>query len=317
MPFLGYNRDCMQISVVIPTHNRSKILKECLQALFRQDLPQSDYEIIVVDDGSRDNTAATVKNLKKSHENLHYFHQENLGQGVARNTGVAHAKGQLVLFIGDDIIVTPEFLSEHLRFHLRHPGENEAVLGFTTWYPKLTTTPYMQWVANGSSILGKFGGHQFAYEKLKGRDLADYNFFYTSNISLKRSLVEKFPFDPSFSGYGWEDIELGYRLHRRVGLKLFYNSRAVAYHHHAMTEESMAARMRNIGSSAWIIHRKYPQLKKVPPLWKKLAFALLSNPVSLAFLRFLRNFSQGRWCGLYFYALSKKYFLEGLKESHK
>jgi len=317
MPFLGYNRDCMQISVIIPTYNRSKILKKCLQELFRQDLEEKDYEVIVVDDGGRDNTAGTVKQLQKLHKNLHFFRQKNLGQGVARNTGVAHAKGNLVLFVGDDIIVTPKFLSEHLRFHLRHPGENEAVLGFTIWHPKLTATPYMEWVANGSTIFGKFGGHQFAYEKLKGKEEADYNFFYTSNISLKRSLAEKFPFDPSFSGYGWEDIELGYRLHKRVGLKLFYNPNAIAYHDHAMTEESMAGRMRNIGSSAWIIHRKYPELGKVPPWWKKFAFILLSNPVSLAFMRFLRNFSQGRWCGLYYYALSKKYFLEGLWESNK
>jgi glycosyltransferase involved in cell wall biosynthesis len=307
----------MQISVIIPTHNRSKILQECLQAIFRQDLEEKDYEVIVVDDGSSDNTSATVKNVKISHKNLHYIRQENRGQGIARNTGVSRAKGQVVLFIGDDIIATPKFLSEHLRMHLRHTSENEAVLGFTTWHPKLTKTPYMQWVTNGSTIFGRFGGHQFAYEKLKGRTEADYNFFYTSNVSLKRSLVERFPFDPSFSGYGWEDIELGYRLHRRVGLKLFYNPQAVAYHDHAMTEESMAARMRNIGSSAWIIHRKYPELKKVPTLRKKIIFILLSNPVSLGVLRFLRNLSQGRWCGLYFYALSKKYFLEGLRQRTK
>ena len=304
----------MQISVIIPTHNRAKILKECLQALLKQDLEEKDYEIIVVDDGSRDSTENTVKHFREHHGNIRYFRQENLGQGIARNTGVGHAKGQIVVFIGDDIIVTPQFLMQHLRYHLRHHGENEAVLGFTAWHPKLTPTPFMEWVTNGSSVLGKFGGHQFAYEKLKGRETADYNFFYTSNISLKRSLAERFPFDPAFSGYGWEDIELGYRLHKRVGLKLYYNPQAIAYHDHAMSEENMVRRMKNIGASAWIINRKYPELKKVPPLWKRSVFLLISNPVSLAVLRFLRNFSQGRWCGLYYYAVSKKYFLEGLKE---
>lgn len=317
MAFLGYNRHCMQISVVIPTHNRSKILKECLQALFKQDLEDKDYEVIVVDDGSRDNTGVIVRQLKRTHKNLHYYKQENKGQGIARNNGVSHSKGNIVLFIGDDIVATPGFLSGHLRLHLRHSGENEAVLGFTAWHPKLTPTPYMQWVTNGSSILGKFGGHQFAYEKLKDKKEADYNFFYTSNISLKRSLVERFPFDPLFSGYGWEDIELGYRMHKRVGLKLFYNAHAIAYHDHAMTEEGMAHRMKNIGASARIIHRKYPELGKVPPLWKRIVFMMLSNGLSLGFLRFFRNLSQGRWCGLYYYALSKKYFLEGLKEGDK
>jgi glycosyltransferase involved in cell wall biosynthesis len=303
----------MQISVIVPTFNRSKILQECLRALFRQTLPAKDYEVIVVDDGSRDETKAVVKKFQEKHENLHYLYQKNQGQGIARNLGVEKAKGDVVVFIGDDIIVVPDFLTEHLRFHLRYPDENEAVLGFTTWHPKLTVTPFMSWMTNGSSILGKFGGHQFAYEKLRDRKEADYNFFYTSNVSLKRALVDKYPFDPSFSNYGWEDVELGYRLYKRVGLRLFYNPQAIGYHDHAMSEESLAPRMRNIGSSAWIIHRKYPELKKVPSLPKKCAFWMLSNPFSLAAFRLVRDVTQGRFSALYFYALSKKYFLEGLR----
>ncbi len=303
----------MLISVVIPTFNRAKILKECLLALFQQDFSEKDFEVIVVNDGGRDSTENTVKHLRTKHKNLHYFRQDNLGQGVARNTGVAHAKGQIVLFIGDDIIATSHLLTEHMRFHLRHQEENEGVLGFTTWHPKLTVTPFMQWLTNGSSILGRFGGHQFAYEKLKEKETADYNFFYTSNISLKRSLVDKFPFDPAFSGYGWEDIELGYRLHNRVGLKLYYNPKAVAYHDHAMGEESLKNRMRSIGASAWIIHRMYPELGKVPSWWKKMIFGLISSGACLSVMVFLRNLSQGKWCGMYFYAMSKKYFLEGLR----
>lgn len=305
----------MLISVIIPTFNRKRVLGECLGALLKQTLPRDKYEIIVVDDGGRDGTKDMVMSLIKKGANIKYLSQENQGQGVARNAGVAAAKGEIIVLIGDDIIACGDFLEEHLRFHLRYTGENDAVLGFTGWHPKLTLTPYMEWVTNGSSILGMFGGHQFAYEKLKGKKLADYNFFYTSNISLKRKLLEKYPFDPSFSGYGWEDIELGYRLHKRVGLKIYYNPAAIGYHDHAMTEEGMGARMRSIGASAHIIHRKYPELQKVPSVWKKMIFTVLACPVSILLLRWLRNFTQGRISSLYYYALSKKYFLEGLKES--
>jgi GT2 family glycosyltransferase len=254
-----------------------------------------------------------VEIIKQHHPNLHYFHQQNQGQGIARNLGVSKAKGNIIIFIGDDIIVKPDFLSEHLRFHLRHPEENIAVLGFTTWHPRLSLSSFMKWLTNGSSILGKFGGHQFAYEKLENKPEADFNFFYTSNISLKYSLVDKFPFDPSFSGYGWEDIELGYRLHKRVGLKILYNPKAIAYHDHLMDESSLPERMRGVGESAWIFHRKYPELKKVPPLWKQFVFWLLSNKMSMAVLEGIRNMTQGRIASLYYYALSKKYFMEGLK----
>ena len=165
----------------------------------------------------------------------------------------------------------------------------------------------MSWLTNGSSVFGKFGGHQFAYEKLEGKDEADYNFFYTSNISLKRSLLDKYPFDPSFSGYGWEDIELGYRLFLREGLRLYYNPLAAGYHDHLMTEASLANRMRNIGKSAWVFHKRYPELGKVPSVFKKLVFQIFAfAPVILFFKLVNRNF--------YYYALSKKYFLEGLKE---
>lgn len=305
----------MLISVIIPTYNRKRVLGECLGALLRQTLLFDKYEVIVVDDGSRDETKTTVKSFIRNGFNLKYIRQENQGQGVARNTGVTLAIGKIVVLIGDDIVVRSDFLEEHLRMHLRHSGENEAVLGFTTWHPKLTLTYYMQWLTNGSSILGKFGGHQFAYEKLNGKEEADYNFFYTSNISLKKSLLEKYPFDPSFSGYGWEDIELGYRLFKRVGLKIYYNSKAIGYHDHVMTEEGMAGRMRSIGSSAHIIHKKYPELNKVPPFWKKIVFRLLSSSLCIFLFKVIRNLTQGRFSSLYYYALSKKYFLEGLKES--
>jgi len=128
--------------------------------------------------------------------------------------------------------------------------------------------------------------------------------------------LEKFPFDPAFSKYGWEDIELGYRLHQRVGLKLYYNAQAIGYHDHAMTEDSLRNRMRAIGSSAHIFNKKYPELKKVPPFWKQTVFWCMSNSLSLMMLKFLRDLSQGKWIDLYYYALSKKYFLEGLS-SHQ
>ncbi len=297
----------MVLSVVIPTFNRAAILQECLDAVLHQDLPHNDYEIIVVDDGSTDETLKVLERYAAKHKNVRSFRQKNQGQGIARNLGIEHAQGNIVVMIGDDIIVKESFLSEHLRYHLRHGKENEAVLGLTLWHPKLHITPFMKWLTNGSTVFGRFGGHQFAYEKLEGKTEADYNFFYTSNISLKRSLLDKYPFDPSFSGYGWEDIELGYRLYLREGLKLYYNPDAVGYHDHVMTEASLEDRMRNIGRSAWIFHKRYPELHKVPGTLKRFVFHLLSFPLVVRFFKLVNH-------NFYYYCLSKKYFLLGLKE---
>lgn len=175
----------------------------------------------------------------------------------------------------------------------------------------------MRWLNNGSSILGKFGGHQFAYEKLKGKTETDYNFFYTSNISLKTNTLKKYPFDPEFSGYGWEDIELGYRLHRKINLKLIYNKNAIAYHYHYMTIKDMQKRMEKIGESAWIIHKKYPELNKIPRTHKKIILTLLASKPSITTLKILCKLSQGHLCALYYYAVSKKHFLKGIKNKPK
>lgn len=307
----------MFFSVVIPTYNRAQILKETLESLFNQSVDILDYEVIVVNDGSTDKTDQVAAAFKKKYKNFKYLKQRNQGQGVARNTGLKEAKGKVVVLIGDDIIPTQDFLFEHQKFHYMHEEENAAVLGFTAWHPKLKVNNFMKWLVNGSSILGKFGGHQFAYEKLRGKELADYNFFYTSNISIKKSLLEKYPFDPAFSGYGWEDIELGYRLEQEAGLKLYYNSWAVGYHDHYMEESSLASRMEAIGRSAWLIHRKYPHLQKVPGLPKRILLSLIASFPVIIFSKILKTVSGEKLDAFYYYALSKKYFLRGVREGEK
>lgn len=300
----------MRFSVVIPTFNRSEKLSACLRALVAQDYDKKKYEIIVVDDGSCDDTQKILKKLQKNFRvPLYVFFQANQGQGVARNKGIDEAHGEIVLFLGDDIVATPQLLREHDRLHLLHPEENAACLGFITWHPSLSVTPLMKFMERGAVILGKFGGHQFAYDLLEGKEKADFRFFYTSNISLKRSLLLRNRFDPWFSGYGWEDIELGFRLHKKAGLALYYEPAAIAYHDHAMNEEQFANRMREIGKSSHAFDKKYPELKKVPSRKKQMIFSALCNPLTLQLLRTINK-------NLYFYALSKKYFLEGLKKGY-
>jgi len=308
-----YKERELDVSIIIPTHNRAGILKESLEKLINQDYPKNLYEIIVVDDGSGDATKEIVENAaKNSPVSIKYLFQKNQGQGIARNFGLRYTKGKIIIFGQDDILVLSDFIKQHVRFHTKYPQENVAVLGFIAWDPRLEITPFMDWLTNGSSVLGKFGGHQFAFEKLQNKQIADYNFFYTSNISLKASLIKKNPFDSRFSSYGWEDIELGYRLTKNFGLVIYYNPSAVGYHSHPMDESSLAARMKQIGASAHLIQSKYPELNKVPSRFKKFIFFLISNPISLFLLKKIRELSNDKYSTLYFYALSKKYFLEGL-----
>lgn len=300
----------MRFSVVIPTYNRSEKLKNCLKSLFEQDYSKHEYEIVVIDDGSNDDTQQILKKFqKKSPVPLSFFSQQNQGQAIARNFGIQKAVGEIILLIGDDIIATPQLLKEHDHTHKNYPEENAGCLGFITWHPKLNATPLMKFMERGGAIFNRFGGHQFAFDLLERKTTADYNFFYTSNISLKSSLLKKFKFDPWFSGYGWEDIELGYRLTQQAGLVLYYEPNAIAFHDHFMTFDDFIARMHNIGRSSWIINKRYPELNKIPSNRKQAIFRILSHPLVLPILKLLNR-------NLGFYALSKKYFLEGLNEEY-
>lgn len=300
----------MRFSVIIPTYNRSEKLEACLKALFAQVYDKKNFEIIVVDDGSQDSTRELLEKMEKhSPVSLTILSQKNQGQGVARNFGMTAAQGEIILFLGDDIMATSSLLEAHDAVHRRHRQENAAVLGFITWHPRLAATPLMRFMERGGAVFGRFGGHQFAFDLLAGKEKADYRFFYTSNISLKSTLITRFKFDPWFSSYGWEDIELGYRLTKKAGLVLYYEPSAVAYHDHFVTDEQFARRMRAIGCSSHLMHKKYPELGAVPSRKKQFIFRLLGHPVTTAVLRPVSR-------NLYFYALSKKYFMEGLKEGY-
>lgn len=300
----------MRFSAVIPTYNRSEKLQECIECLFVQEFPKTEFEIIVVDDGSTDNTATVIKKLqKKSPVSLRFFSQKNSGQGVARNYGIQEARGEIILLMGDDIMATPQLFKEHFGLHRTHSEESAAVLGFITWHPRLKVTPLMEFMERGGAIFGRYGGHQFAFDLLEGKKMADYRFFYTSNISLKRSLLIKQKFDPWFSGYGWEDIELGYRLTKKEGLALFYAPEAIAYHDHEIGQSQWGARMKDIGRSAHRLNAKYPELGVLPSARKRRIFEFLGHPLALASFKYLNR-------DLYFYSMQKKYFLQGVDEGY-
>lgn len=299
----------MKLSVVIPTYNRADILKQCLQALEKQTLSKEKFEVVIVDDGSIDSTAKVVSGFsEKSEMDILYIHQENKGQGIARNNGIGEAKGEVIVLIGDDIIVNKEFLEEHYKVHKAHPENRYACLGFIDWHPEIEVNAVMKWLTNGSAIFGKFGGHQFAFEKLEGEDFADYNFFYTSNISIKRGLLLVEPFDDSFSSYGWEDIELGYRLTKKHNLKLVYNPKAVGYHHHVITLDSMKRRMIMIGKGTHLIDSLHPELHKRPSFLKGIIFTILGFPLVIGIFKMME------FHNLYYYAISKRHFMKGYRE---
>lgn len=241
----------MSLSVIIPTYNRRAMVEKCLRALLDQSYDRAFYEIIIVDDGSTDGTDLFINEaLKKPGPVLRCFRQEKKGPAAARNIGISNARGQIALFLGDDIMADRNLLKEHHEWHRHYPDENVGVLGNITWSKDISVTPFMEWLENG--------GPQFAFHKIRGQlDIDPERFFYSSNISLKRQFLLSRGgfFDETFPAAAYEDVELGYRLKKR-GMKLKYNKDALAYHHHYTSLADGCQRMMVVGFASQIYEEK-------------------------------------------------------------
>ena len=277
------------LSVIIPTHKRAHILRRTLEHLEAQTI-RDKIEVVVVSDGHDEETEKLrTENWKLR---IHFFEIPKSHQGVARNKGVQEAKGEIILFIGDDIFLGPAACEKHLLAHMPskdipHPCRDApmgrlykasdighcAVLGFTTWDLSLEITKTMLWLERS--------GWQFGYRMLRPyahrtiRPSIQHHFTYTSHISVPTEIAKKFPFREDVTLYGWEDIEWGMRL-RHAGVQLFYEPDAHAYHHHHMTLETSLKRMETLGQSAVEMEKIVPSMKIIPRGWKRMAYQVIS-----------------------------------------
>lgn len=97
----------LKLSIIIPVYNTEKYIKRCLESVCNQDLNKSDYEVIVINDGSPDNSKSIILKQQKIYKNIIYFEQENKGLGAARNAGIRLAQGKYLMFIDSDDFIIP------------------------------------------------------------------------------------------------------------------------------------------------------------------------------------------------------------------
>ncbi len=104
----------IKLSIIIPIYNSEKYLERCVDSCLNQGLSESEYEILLCNDGSTDNGPEIAKELANKHNCIKIFSQENQGAGMARNLGLQHAKGQYVMFVDSDDYIKPNSLSQPL-----------------------------------------------------------------------------------------------------------------------------------------------------------------------------------------------------------
>lgn len=108
------------LSVIIPVYNVEKYLDDCIDSLYTQDIDTSEYEVIMINDGSTDKSYEIAKELAKQHDNIILLTQENSGQSVARNKGLDIARGKYIMFVDSDDKLMPNVMGKLLSTMTRH-----------------------------------------------------------------------------------------------------------------------------------------------------------------------------------------------------
>ncbi|MFT5171089.1 MAG: glycosyltransferase involved in cell wall biosynthesis [Candidatus Marinamargulisbacteria bacterium] len=235
------------ISVVIGTYNQADVLMRVLKALNEQTLSPQQYEVVVVDSMSDDGTESLVSAHEPKHH-FQYIREANKGKAYARNFGVRKANGKFVVITDADMIADERFIETHLAAQ-ESSSEPTCFEGLTY------NLDYLHWPPKSDAIAPYISANYEPGKKL------GWFYFLTGNLSFPKSLfILESGFSEAFDGYGWEDLELGYRLSKKK-VPLFYLKAAVNYHYHVITKQEEIERCYNKGISAKTFLSLHPELK--------------------------------------------------------
>jgi len=190
----------MILSVVIPTRDKRLLLERTVAALRAQDLGGRAWEVVVVNDGSTDDTAVALARLaaETGPPVRVVTPPSNVGRAAARNLGWRQAAGQWVLFLDDDILAPPGLLAAHLAVLAEDP--RRGTIGPAVTDAAIADAPHFHYL--DSRGVAKLAG-----------GAAPARYFVTQNAAVPRvALAAVGGFDEGFSGYGFEDMDLGFRL---------------------------------------------------------------------------------------------------------
>jgi glycosyltransferase involved in cell wall biosynthesis len=257
------------LSVVVPTYNRLDMLQLVLPTLLDQDMEPQRYEVLICDSNSNDGTADYMAQQTARHPCVRYLPGGYSGRAAARNAGIVAASGEVVLFNDADIFASPNLLSTHWRRHRERSGI--AVVGL-----EVQARDFADYVYKRDHPSARGHLHPPSRKKIS------WLYFLTGNASVRRAdLRSAGCFDESFTGYGHEDLELGFRL-ARLGIEICYEPAAINYHCQDVAYVDQKEKMRLAGRSTARFYRKHPH----PEVMLRLGM----TPLSLGAHSLLRRF---------------------------
>jgi cellulose synthase/poly-beta-1,6-N-acetylglucosamine synthase-like glycosyltransferase len=200
--------------VIVPVRDGESTIADCLDSILATDYPADRREIVVVDNGSSDGTAALIRA-----RSVRYVREHRRGVSNARNRGIAETDGEILAFVDADCLVEPQWLTELVR-----PFEDPevgSVAGDLQHSPPTTVAE-----RQSARLLGNW--QRFAFTSNPAYPI-------TANAAYRREVMDRIgPFDPDMTRA--QDVELGLRFQEKSGLRLAYAERATARHRNRTTQ---------------------------------------------------------------------------------
>lgn len=313
----------LRVSIVVPTFNRARLLPKTIPALANQQTrPGVSYEVIFVSNGSTDASDAILKEAVARYPDRLRYHwiAPTGGPSAPRNRGIREATGDVIVILDDDVLPDPDLVLRYAEFHLAHPEPNHAAVGEAYVPPHLLDDPMSLF-------------HVFPYDKVRHLERLPYLYFWTCNVSVKRSfMLESGMFDERFL-YN-EDVICGHRLDR-AGMHLHFLPAARGEHLHQLQPSGLEAK--GIFTGRWIhatvqhlpereIIDRYGVLSpKLGParyakrLLNRIAFRALDNPLTHAALKMAgaTNGKRSRASDLHYYLVFRRNIVRGYNQAKR
>ncbi|MFT3754060.1 MAG: glycosyltransferase family 2 protein [Paludibacter sp.] len=243
----------LKASIIIPTYNRSDVILRSLETWTKQTLATTDFEVIVVDNNSTDNSAGLIRGFIKDYPNFSYYKETKAGSTNARHAGARIAKGDILIFCDDDGLFNPSCVSEILRVYSLNK-EVDAVAGKIEieWDGEAP-----DWISPYLFMLGRLN---YGTEIIYGRDL----YLNGGIFSIRKQVFEELGgFNPDLIGnylVGDGDTGLVIKLHeagKLIGWTPFAEMKHLQFVNRQGTEKDMGRRFYNTGiSNAYGFFRK-------------------------------------------------------------
>lgn len=247
------------VSVVVPTYNRAASLLRLLETLCRQTYPLADWEVIVVNDGSSDPQYQGI-DISQYPFNLCILRQSNAGAPAARNSGAIHSTGDILIFLDDDIIIEPTYISDIVEVHKNHP--NVIVAGRFVPYLTGDDPPFRSACARSGVTQTSNESTIFSF-----RDVVSHNFSIKRQDFFEIGMFQ----DPTSGKFfpNWDDIDIAYRAHK-AGYKFFWAGNHNGCHADLCLSDFdlHCKRVYRAGASAVYLFEKYPELADELPMFR-------------------------------------------------